>query len=232
LQFVFLKKIPVEAQRLVYGGKEVADGTNLMELGIDDDSTVYLVERVEDAENASVSIQPVEFIPVVEDSISSSVPVEPMSVNSQQYASLADEVGDEDREERIQSTVALAFWVRVYCLFGIIASLFGLFRCWGSVLPLLCFVLGYIGCRKLNRCCLVFPLLVSIVLGPIGFVCVLWGLATHFRPPMIAALMASFLHILIMASILKLSCRIKHLSCPEKAEALNRVRARARRCCC
>jgi len=223
------QKIPVETQRLVFGGKEVADGTSLVDLGIDDDSTVFLVERVEDdAVPISIIQSQVDVIPVAEDSVSS-VPVEPMSVNSQQYEPLPDNVGFDDREERIQSTVDLAFWVRMYCVFGIVMSLFGLSRCWGSVIPLVCLIIGYIGCRKLNRCCLVFPLLVSILIGPIGFVCVLWGLATHFRPPMIALLMVSFLHILIMASIIKLRCRIKHLSCPEKAEALTRVRSR--RCC-
>jgi len=235
LPFGTYKKIAVECQRLVYGGKEIADGKNLLELGIDDGSTIFLVERVENVNAAPVSSPVVvappvaEVISVPEESVSRSVPVEPMSVSSRRYVPLSNTA---NREERIQSTIDLAFWVRVYCIFGFAVSLLSMAMWLGAFLPLVFYLFGYIACRKLNRCLLVFPLLVSIVVGPIGFVCVLWNLATHFWPPLFAALVVSFLHILIMASILKLGSRIKHLSCEEKQEAVGRIRARIRCCCC
>jgi len=227
-----VKKIAVECQRLVYGGKEIADGKNLLELGIDDGSTIFLVERVDNVNEAPVSSpvvvvpQVVTVIPVPEESVSRS---EPMSVNSREYIPVG---GSANREERIQSTIDLAFWVRVYCIFGFLVSLFSMSMTMGAFLPLLCYLFGYIACRKLNRCLLVFPLLVSIILGPIGFVIVLWNLSTHFWPPMFAVLMVSFLHILIMASIFRLGRRIKHLSCSEKQDAVARIRSRIRCCCC
>jgi len=224
------QKIAVDVQRLVYAGKEMPDQMNLVEMGIDDGSTVFLVEKVENVVNAVPVALPqrVEMIPVMEESVSVSVP-EPMSVSSQYYAPLSN---DPIREERMQSTIDLAFWVRVYCLFGTVLAICGLLGSLAAVIPLLCYIFGYVGCRKLNRCFLVFPLLVSIILGPISFVCVLWGLASHFWPPMLAILFGSILHILIMGSILKLMCRIKHLSCEEKREAVERIRARIRCGCC
>jgi len=223
------QKIGIDTQRLVYAGKEVSDQTNLVELGIDDGSTIFLVEKVEVGPVSVPMEQPqsVEMIAVNEDSIS--VPVEPMSVNSQYYAPLGN---DPIREERIQSTIDLAFWVRMYCIFGIVLSVGGLLRCWGSLIPLGCFIFGYIGCKKLNRCCLAFPFLLSVVFGPVGFVFFLWRLSMHFCPLLLAGLLASILETIIMASICKLRCRIKHLSCEEKCEAVERIRARSRCCCC
>jgi len=227
-----IAKIAVETQRLVYGGKEIADDTNLVTLGIDDGSTIFLVERVEnEVENQPVnpviSSHVVEPMPVREESISmESGPVyQPMSVSSQVPY-------DRSREERIQSTVELVFWVKVYCVFGILVGIIAMIGiCWGSLLPLMCYVIGYIGCKKLNRCCLVFPLLLSFIVGPVGFVFVLWHLATHFWPPMIGLLLVSFLHILVMASIMKLRCRIKHLSNEEKAEAVFQSNANTKGWC-
>jgi len=226
------QKIPVESQRLVYAGKEIADESNLVALGIDDGSTIFLVEKVGNEMQMPVvepQVVPVTVVP--EESVSSASRVrvvEAMSVNSQ-YQPLPQ---DASSQERIQATIDLAFWVRMYCVFGSVISLGSLFGCWGSLIPLICYVIGYIGCRKLNRCCLVFPLLVAILVGPIGFVVVIWGLATHFMPPMLLALFVSILHILIMASIFKLRCRIKHLSCEEKRLGVEKIRSRIRCWCC
>jgi hypothetical protein len=220
-----LQKIAVDSQRLVYDGKEIPDETHLVTLGIDDGSTIFLVEKVQ---NVPVVVAPVEphVIAVPEESVSVSAGIEPMSVNSQYQQLPVDTVS----EERIQSTIDLAFWVRMYCVFGVVVSIGAAFRCWGPAIPLICLIIGYFACRKLNRCCLVFPLLVSIAIGPVGFVFCLWRLANHFKPILLLALFVSFLHILIMASILKLRCRIKHLTPEEKRTAVERIRARSR-CC-
>jgi len=221
------QQIPVERQRLVYSGKEVADEVNLVDLGIDDGSTIFLVERVENSNPVPVSAVESQVIP--EESVSVSVPVvQPMSVNSQYQPCPVDGAS----RERIQAIVDLAFWVRVYCIFGAIVRFGCLMRCWGSVLPLLCFVIGYIGCRKLNRCCLFFPMLLAIVIGPVGFVFVMWKMATHFRTPLLLALFVTFLHIIIMASIGKLRCRIKHMRADEKDSAVAKIRAGIRCWCC
>lgn len=221
------QQIPVERQRLVYSGKEIADETNLVEVGIDDGSTIFLVERVENANPVPVSVVEPQVV-VPEESVSVPVPVvQPMSVNSYQPLPV-----DAASRESIQAVVDLAFWVRVYCIFGTIVSLVSLFHCWGSILPLFCFVMGYIGCRKLNRCCLFFPMLLAILVGPVGFVMVLVKMANHFRSPFLLALFVSFLHIIIMASICKLRCRIKHMSEEEKGTAVARIRAGIRCWCC
>jgi len=217
----------------------MSDAANLVELGIHDGSTVFLVERVENANAIPVSVpivepQPIEMVPIAEESMSE--PMEPIS--DHHYAPVSSVVSsdvvssDVGREERIKSTIDLAFWVRVYCVFGTVVSVGGLSHCWGCLFPLICCIFGYFGCRKLNRCFLIFPLLLAIVIGPIGFVGALWGLATHFRIFMLAKLVAGFLHILIMASILKLMIRIKHLSCEEQCDAVERIRARMKCCCC
>jgi len=226
-----LQKIAIDAQRLVYAGKEMSDGANLVELGIDDGSTVFLVERVENPNAIPVSVpivepQPIEMVPVAEESVSAPIPMEEMA--DHHYVPVSNGA----REERIKSTIDLAFWVRVYCVFGTVVSVGGLSHCWGCLLPLICFIFGYFGCRKLNRCLLMFPLLLAIVIGPIGFVGALWGVATHFRIFMLAKLVAGFLHILIMASILKLMIRIKHLTCEEKCDAVERIRASIKCRCC
>jgi len=219
------QKIAVETQRLVYAGKEIGDESNLVELGIDDGSTIFLVEKVEEVNSVMVQPQAVEVMPVPEHSVSNSVTVEPMSV--QHYAELTE---DRSHEERIRFVVGLAFWVRIYCIFGVVISVIGLTHCWLSVIPLLCCLIGYFATRKLNRCGLIFPFLLSIVVGPIGFVFVLSRLATHVRACLIVALLASFFHIFIMAGIGKLRCRIWHLSPQEKQEAVDRIR-RSIRCC-
>jgi len=222
-----LQKVPVEHQRLVYAGKEVADEVILVELGIDDGSTIFLVETAENVipQAPVVESQIMEVVEIPEDSVS--VPIEPMSVSSQHYAPLVD---DRAREERIQATIDLAFWVKIYCLFGIIISLIALIGCsLGFAISLICYTVGYVACRKLNRCALIFPLLMSILIGPVGFVAALWHLARHFWAPWLVALAVSFLHLFIMMSIVKLRRRIKHLSPQEKNEAVERIRAR--RCC-
>jgi len=223
------QKITVEGQRLVYAGKEVVDESNLMNLGIGDGSTIFLVERVANESPVPVSVMDaqvaqVELVP--EESVSQ---VEPMSVNSQ-YQELPN---DATSQERVQSTIDLAFWVRIYCIFGTVVSLVAMLGCcWFSIIPLICYVFGYFGCRKLNRCCLVFPMLVAILAGPVGFVFVIWNLFAHFRPEMFVPLFVSFLHILIMASICKLRCRIKHLNTEEKRLAVEKIRAGIKCWCC
>jgi len=224
------QQIPVERQRLVYSGKEVADETNLLELGIDDGSTIFLVERVENSNPVPVSVVESQVVIPPEESVSaSSVPVvQPMSVNSQYQPFPVDGAS----RERIQAIVDLAFWVRVYCIFGVVVSLGALTHCWQSIFPLLALVIGYIGCRKLHRCCLFFPMLLATVIGPVGFVFVLWKMATHFRPLLLLALFVSFLHILIMASICRLRKRIKNMTEEEKNTAVAKIRTGIRCWCC
>jgi len=230
--------IAVEAQRLVYAGKEITDDSNLVSLGIDDGSTIFLVERSDSSQSQVNSVvvpsqamehQPMEVIPIPEESISvESVPVyQPMAVNS----AIPSEY-DRSREERIHATIELAFWVKVYCVFGFLVSLFAMIGLWVAVFPMICYILGHFGCRKLNRCYLVFPLLISIIIGPMAFLLILWNLIAHFWAPLFAALLVSFLHILIMASICKLRCRVKHLSEEEKAEAVLVMKTNTKCWCC
>lgn len=223
------QKIPVDTQRLVYGGKEIADDSNLVNLGIDDGSTVFLVEKVENANPAPVVVpepQVASVVVVPEPSVSVSH-FEPMSVNSQ-YQQLQDSTN----QQRIQAVIDLAFWVRMYCIFGTVVSLGALTMCWGSLIPLTCYVIGYISCRRLSPCGLIFPFLLTMLIGPVGFVGVLWAMATHFRPILFLALIVSFLHIMIMASICRLRRRIKALNCEEKRFAVDKIRAGIRCCCC
>jgi hypothetical protein len=38
------QKIPIESQRLVFGGRELQDGVKLFDAGVDDNSMIFLVE--------------------------------------------------------------------------------------------------------------------------------------------------------------------------------------------
>jgi len=224
-----LQKVPVESQRLVYAGKEVSDESILVELGIDDGSTIFLVETVENVNPALFVAEPqvMDVVEVPEVSVSGSVVIEPMSVSSQHYAPLVD---NQAREERIRATIDLAFWVRIYCLFGLVISLMASFTCSLAFLaPLVLYTIGYVACRKLNRCALIFPLLLAIALGPVGFVISLLNLGTHYEPGWLIALAVSFFHLFIMMSIVKLRRRIKSLTPQEKQEAVERIRSRI--CC-
>jgi len=224
------QKIPVDTQRLVYGGREIADDSNLVNLGIDDGSTVFLVEKVDNVNPVPVVVSEPQPAPVVvvvpEESVSVSH-FEPMSVSSQ-YQQLQDA----SSQERIQGVIDLAFWVRVYCIFGTVVSLGALSMCLTSLIPLACYVIGYLSCRRLSPCGLIFPMLLAILIGPVGFIAVLWAMATHFNPILFLLLFVSFLHVLIMGSICRLRRRIKALNCEEKRFAVEKIRAGIRCCCC
>jgi len=216
------------------------DGTNLISLGIDDGSTIFLVERVENVQvnvvpatgsNGVVESPRMEVIPLDDESTSveSALMYQPMAVSSENDMDLEYDL---TRESRIQSTVNLVYWVRLYCVFGFCGSSIVLPFFLGGLIPLICYGLGYIGCRKLNRCFLVFPLLLSIIIGPIAFIFVFLLMVTHFQPVLVLILIISCLHVMVMTSILKLSCRVKRLSPEEKEEAIKRSNANRTCWCC
>lgn len=239
------QKIAIENQRLVFGGKELQDNLKLSELGVGDNAMIFLVES-----NAQIPQQPQAEVPpvTIEMPIQSQVDAPPCTTqvpvtNCQpcqvtnikcpfrqavHYEPIVDESVLSD--ERIDGVVNLAYWVRRYCILGMILSGISLFGCLFSLIPFFMFFLGFFGTRKLNRCLLVFPLLITILLGFCLFVGTIYNLIANYSPYDFLLLIVAILHIMIFSCICKLMCRISKLSCQEWWQA--RLQIKSRSCCC
>jgi len=133
-------------------------------------------------------------------------------------------------EERIEGVINLAYWVRKYCILGMIISGMSVFSCLFCFIPFFMYFLGFFGTRKLNRCLLVFPLLIAMFLGFILFIGSIYLLVVAYSPYEFLLVIISILHIMIFCCICKLMCRISHLNCQEWWQA--RLRIKSRSCCC
>lgn len=231
------QKIPIENQRLVFGGKELQDNTKLSSIGIGENSTIFLVESVSDLPPQAQSEIPIQVtvasdaqvIPQQSTTVSNAVMVTTINSNSRSYEPLSQEEGMIS-EERITSVMDLAFWVRLYCMLGMLISAVSIFGCWYSVIPLLIYIFGFCGTRKLNRCLLVFPLIITAFIGfGLTILSVYW-LINFYNGWEFMYLFVGFLHVAIFSCICKLMCRISKLSCEEWQHA--RIRIRSRGCCC
>jgi len=232
------QKIPIEGQRLVFGGKELQDNTKLAEYGIGDNGVIFLVEsNSEIPQQPQAEVQPVTVQVPIQSQINASPCVttatyaypyhqQPLNVNS--YEPIDDETVLS--EERMQSVIDLAFWVRRYCILGMIITAISSFACLYCLIPFAMCLLGFLGTRKLNRCLLFFPLLLTMIIGfGLLFFSIDW-LFSGFHASIILLIFIALLHLMIFASICKLMCRIGKLSCQEWWQA--RVRIQSKCCCC
>jgi len=228
------QNITIENQRLVFGGKELQDNLKLSELGIGDNAMIFLVES-----NAQIPQQPqAEPTPVtIELPIQSQIIASPCTTQvpgstrcpfrQVSYEPLQDE--STLSEERMQGVINLAYWVRRYCILGMILSGISVINCLFCLIPFFMFLLGHCGTRKLNRCLLVFPLLITMMLGFGLFVISVYSLIHDYKPYEFLFLAISILHIMIFSCICKLMCRISKLTCQEWWQARLRIKSR---CCC
>jgi len=250
------QKIAIENQRLVFGGKELEDNLKLNELGIGDNAMIFLVEsNSEVPQQPQAELTPVK-VPII---TQPQVTVPPCTTQTQQSSCSYNnnscaykcpyqqrqqqqqqpqtgevyyEQFDEDTvvsEERITGVVNLSYWVRKYCILGMIVSAFSIVSCLYCIIPFLIYTLGFIGSRTLNRCLLFFPLLMTILLGfGLSSMSIYWLIAFH-EAYLAIFLFIGLLHIVIFFCMCKLMCRIGHLTCQEWWQARLRIRSS---CCC
>jgi len=133
-------------------------------------------------------------------------------------------------EERMQSVVRLGKWIRIYCLLGMFVSLIFTIGSLYSLIPFMMYLFGFIGTRKLNRCLLFFPLLLTLALGFGLFGITIYSMIESYSPCEFLALFIGLLHIIIFSCICKFMCRISKLPCQEWWQT--RLRIQANGCCC
>jgi len=237
------QKIPIENQRLVFGGKELEDNLKLADIGINDDAMVFLVEG-----NSALPQQPQAEVQSVTQSQVGSIQtttLPPMSTcnlnnncaNKCPYQQIRGvdyyEPFEDDSvlsEERMEGVIRLGKWVRIYCLLGMFTSLVCTICSLYCLIPFVIYAFGFIGTRKLNRCLLFFPLLIAAMLGYVLFGMTIYWLITNYQPIEFVFLFVGLLHIIIFSCICKFMCRIGHLSCQEWWQT--RLRIQANGCCC
>jgi len=232
------QKIAIENQRLVFGGKELQDNLKLSEIGIADNAMIFLVESnpqiPQPQAEAPVTIEVPIQTQIIASPCATQVQLSTCQTNSRcpfrqvPFEPIVDESGLD--EERIEGVVNLAYWVRRYCVLGMILSALSVFNCLFCLIPFFMFLLGYVGTRKLNRCLLVSPLLITMMLGFGLFGMSVYMLIDDFEPFEFLLMVIGILHIMIFSCICKLMCRMSKLTCQEWWQA--RLRIKARRCCC
>jgi len=235
------QKIPIESQRLVFSGKELADNVTLSQMNIGDNATIFLVESLSEipqqsSETPQVTIEaPIQVMETPDGNICQQqgtgvVPV-PVPINVNYFQPVQMDVETAMSEERIESVIALAYWARVYCVFGIIGSILLCFSTFYAILLLIFYICGYIGTRRISRCLLVFPMILCALFGfasVIGFFFEIFsGYFSYFT---FLELMLGMSHLMLMAGFWKLIGRVSKLSCQEWHQTCIRIRANG--CCC
>jgi len=249
--------IAIEQQRLIFGGKELIEGKKLCDLGITEGSQIFLVEaNVDDASfnvsemalsnseaTVSAAVVPPAFSPENEMNVapapaqsgSFAVQMPAPQANANGYELVSEE---ESSNERINSVIALEKYVRIYCIFMFFITLgITFFYCYYGGIVSLFYLLGWIGARKLNRCLLIFPIIVSFLIAFGGlayyvFVAVEYDIFEYgwYVAVYVFHIFLSILHIMIFLSICKLCCRIGKLQRDEWCNA--RARIMTKGCCC
>lgn len=135
---------------------------------------------------------------------------------------------EERNELKIVSVVKLSCWIRAYLWLGFILTLFAtLFCCFYSIIPFLFYLIGLIGARKLCKCLLSFPIILTAMIGFGGLtINVIWFYSLQQLIPIII----SIIHIIIFSCICKLVIKIAQLTKAEFKQA--RARIVSRSCCC
>lgn len=221
------KSIPIESQRLVFSGKELQDNVKLTEIGVSDNSVIFLVES-----SAEVPQQPQSqvVLPVTVEmpQTTTGYPCEYPKSTTNNYVPIENNLNV--CEERMQSVIDLGRWIRLYCIFGMVLSGISSLNCFYSLIPFLMYTLGYIGTRKLNRCLLVFPLILTLFTGLSFFGYGAYFLVSSYYGFGFLLLFIGVTHLIISSCICKLMCRISKLNCQEWWQT--RVRIQSRSCCC
>jgi len=206
------QKVPIQSQRLIFNGKEIKDSIKINQFGIKDGDTLFLIEIKKQEIECTSTVEPIEI-----------TTIEPASNN---YLYL-DGKTEEINEWRIHSVVKLSCWIRAYLWLGFILTLFAtLFCCLWSAVPMLFYIMGLIGARKLCKCLLAFPIILTAI---IGFTGITINLIYFYSIKQLIPITISIFHVMIFASICKLVIKIAKLSKMEHKQARTRIVSRS--CC-
>ena len=139
-----------------------------------------------------------------------------------------DGLAEQIDEQKVYSVVKLSAWIRAYLWFGFILTFLAtLFCCTYSVIPFIFYAFGLVGARKLCKCLLAFPIILTAIIGLGGLtVNVIWFYDIYQLIP----IFISIFHIIIFSCICKLVIKIAQLNKTEYKQA--RARIYARKCCC
>jgi len=132
-------------------------------------------------------------------------------------------------EERIQNVLYLRRWIRNYCILGMIITGLNIYNCLFSAVPFLMYTLGFIGTRNLNRCLLIFPLLLATFIGFGLTSTTIYLMIYYYSPFEFLLLIVGLLHLAIFLGVCKLVSRIGKLSPQEWWQA--RLRIKSTGCC-
>lgn len=215
------QKVPIQSQRLVFNGQEITDSLKIDQFGIKDGDTLFLIEiKKQEIESSSV-VEPIEITRVEPAAIIEA----PVAINDYLYL---DGQSEERNEWKIHSVVKLSCWIRAYLWIGFAITLFGtLFCCLWSIVPMLFYMIGLIGARKLCKCALAFPIILTAIIGFGGLtINLIWFYSMQQLIPIII----SILHIAIFSCICKLVIKIAKLNKTEFKQARTRIVTRS--CCC
>eukprot|EP01083_Nonionella_stella_P210189 761193_1 len=166
-----IQKVPLDKQRLVFDGKELNDSTKLIDVGIVEGDTIFLVETKTQPEQVeAVTVEPIQIEPMYIDNIPQS-PIksiqserEPIDINippPNNYKYLETELN----EWKIKSVIKLSCWMRIYLWLGLLISLLSTLICLYSIIPFLFYMLGIVGAKKLCKCLLTFPIILTAIIG-------------------------------------------------------------------
>lgn len=236
------QKIAIENQRLVFNGRELQDNSKLSAYGIGDNAIIFLVESNSQQPQAQVTI-PVAMQPQSQPQPQPQTQVQMSNCNygdnsvyqypqQVQGREIYYEQFDNESilsEERIQNVLYLRRWVRNYCILGMIVTVVNIFNCLFFLVPYFMYTLGFIGTRNLNRFLLVFPLLLTTLIG-FGLTSTsIYLLIYYYSPFEFLLLLVGILHLIIFIGVCKLMSRIGKLSPQEWWQA--RLRIRSTGCC-
>mmetsp|Transcript_27799 Transcript_27799/g.24598 ORF Transcript_27799/g.24598 Transcript_27799/m.24598 type:complete len:255 (+) Transcript_27799:90-854(+) len=216
------QKVPIESQRLVFNGQEITDSVKIEQFGIKDGDKIFLIEVKKQEIECTSAVETIDITTVEPVMIEAPVQFIP---NDYLYL---DGQSEERNEWKIHSVVKLSCWIRAYLWLGFILTLFAtLFCCLWSAVPMLFYMIGLIGARKLCKCALAFPIILTAI---IGFGGLTLNLIWFYSIKQLIPIIISILHIAIFACICKLVIKIAQLNKTEFKQARTRIVSRS--CCC
>lgn len=123
--------------------------------------------------------------------------------------------------------VKLSGWIRAYLWLGFILTLAAtLFCCLWSAVPLIFYVIGLIGARKLYKVLLAFPIILTAIIGFGGLTI---NLIWFYSIKQLMIIFICILHIIIFACICKLVIKIDRLNSSELKQS--RAKIVESKCC-
>ena len=157
-----LKKLDYKCIKLIYKSNVLNDIDTITSLNINDNDVLLLIMNNNNKINNNYA--------------------QNMSDNNNAYIPLETKtnemiINEIIVNEKINLTVKLAKWIRLWSLFVILVTITYVPSMWFIGIPFLFNIIGWFGAKSLNRCCLCFPLIVSFSLGVF---CMFWSVYFMF----------------------------------------------------